>query len=182
MATHNRRTSRRRTRRRAEDSEAAGALRRRAGGGRDRAGERASMLKQELAAAEAGANRRPHRRPSGQGLGAHCDHSVRERGAKRLRGLLQSAGRQLPGRRRGRHRPRHALRVRWTTTRSCSSRRPMTATGTPTSTTSRRRFPNVMDSVLQLRGLAGNAQPGGRRTGSSSTRSRPRPGTSPIRT
>ena len=52
-----------------------------------------------------------------------------------------AARRQLSARRQGWHRSRHALRVPETTTRSCSSRPHTTTTGTPTSTTSRRRSP-----------------------------------------
>ena len=60
-------------------------------------------------------------------------------GAKRLRGLLRLAGRQLPGRGHGRHGPRHALRVLLDNDTKLLFARPTTATGTPTSTTSRRR-------------------------------------------
>ena len=47
------------------------------------------MLTEELAAPAAGANRRPYRRPSGQGLGALVFLPFVKGGAKRLRGFLQ---------------------------------------------------------------------------------------------
>ena len=48
---------------------------------------------------------------SGQGLGAHRDPSDHERWSKTTSRLAAATGRQLQGRRRGRHAPRHALRV-----------------------------------------------------------------------
>ena len=80
--------------------------------GKSRAGERAHHAHGRAGSAGAGANRRPYRRPSGQGLGAHRVPSVRERGSEAASRLAAVAGRELPGGGRGRHGPRHALRVR----------------------------------------------------------------------
>ena len=83
-----------------------------------------------------------------QGLGAHRELSVRERGSEAASRSAAATGRQLPGPGRGGHGPRHAFRCSWTTKRSCSSPPPTMASGTPTSTTSRRKIPNALDLLF----------------------------------
>jgi hypothetical protein len=114
-----------------------------------------------------------------QGLGAHRELSVRERGSEAASRPAAATGRQLPGPGRGGHGPRHSFRCSWTTKRSCSSPPPTMASGTPTSMTSRRIFPTlwICCSAMPSGGLGFGARR--RKTGSSNTRSRRRPGTSP---
>ena len=99
-----------------------------------------------------------------QGLGAHRELSVRERGSEAASRSAAATGRQLPGPGRGGHGPRHAFRCSWTTKRSCSSPPPTMASGTPTSTTSRRKISQRSGSaVLQCRRMAWDSEPEGER-------------------
>jgi hypothetical protein len=115
------------------------------------------MLTEELGAEGAGANRRPDRRPSGQGLGAHRVPSVRERRSEAASRPAAAAGRATSERRTRSARSTTCASCSSTTTRSCSSRRPMTATSTPTSRTSREDSECDGSVAVQFRGLSRHA-------------------------
>ena len=120
--------------------------------GRDRAEERACRPSSTNWQRRRASERRPHRRTPGQGVGAHCDHSVRARGGEAAPRLAAICWKATSRARTWSARSTTCASCFWTTTRSCSSRRPMTASGTPISTTSRRRSRTRWTSVLQLEG------------------------------
>jgi hypothetical protein len=79
-------------------------------------------------------------------------------GAQRLRALLRCSKAILTARTRLAPSTTCASSF-WTTTRNFSSPLPSTATGTPTSTTSRPRSPTTWTHELRVRRLAGDSQP-----------------------
>src|SRR5262249_49380847 len=97
--------------RRAEDPESTGGFRRRAGDRKSRAGERTPRSQTRTGGDGAAAKRRPDWRSSGYGVGAHLNRAVPGRWSEATSRPAATAGRQLPWRGRGWHRPRYALRV-----------------------------------------------------------------------
>ena len=92
--------------------------------------------------------RRPDRQPSGQGLGADRHRPIRARRSRAAARVAGVAERQLRATRTGLAPSTTCVSCFWTTTRSCSSPLPTTATGIPTSTTSRRRSPTQLDVLF----------------------------------
>ena len=134
---------------RAEDPAAARAVRRRAGAREEGAGERAPRAHVAgFGTAAAGGKRRPGRRPSRQGLGV--DHHRPARTRRRQAAARVPAGCWAATSRRARTRSAPSTTCAScssTTTRGCSSPRPTTAIGTPTSTTSSTKIPDYLDII-----------------------------------
>ena len=129
--------------------------------GKSRAGERAPRRSRKSWQRRRGRNRRPDRRPSGQGLGAHRVPSVRERGSEAASRPAAVAGRELPG--GGRGGTVHDMRFVFLD----NDTKLLFATAydgdfDPYIETSRRRFPNALDLWLSnFEGYPGMRSPCG---------------------